>query len=76
MKRIGSPRRALDELTAFDAMRVFLESYWERGGKQSGDLAALLGSLNRDVRDDSLPLDIALWEDWREAVNRAHANVR
>ncbi|WBY08238.1 hypothetical protein PIB19_01425 [Sphingomonas sp. 7/4-4] len=29
----------------FAAMRQFLEAYWERGGKQSDDIATLLGAL-------------------------------
>jgi hypothetical protein len=59
----------LDELEAFDAMRTFLETYWERGGRQSDDIAVLLGSLNRDVAPDGLPLDAAQWSDWRRAVD-------
>jgi hypothetical protein len=66
---IGEPPRPLDELAAFDAMREFLEAYWERGGKASDDIAVLLGSLNRDVWANHMPLDRAMWEDWREAVS-------
>ena len=58
--------REIGELQAFDAMRAFLEAYWERGGKQSADLAGLLGSLNRHIGP---PLDVALWYDWKEAVD-------
>jgi hypothetical protein len=56
---------------AFDAMRRFLEGYWERGGKKSDDLAVLLGSLNRDEGSRSLPLDPALWSDWLDAIEEA-----
>ena len=66
---IGDPPRTLDELAAFDAMRAFLEAYWERGDKTSDDIAVLLGSLNRDVWASDMPLDRAMWEDWREAVS-------
>ncbi|MBC6981375.1 hypothetical protein [Caulobacter sp. 17J80-11] len=66
---IGSPPRQLDELTAFDAMRAFLEAYWERGGKRSEDLAILLSSLGRDVWANEMPGDPAMWSDWREAVD-------
>lgn len=52
---------------AFDAMRAFLESYWIRGGKQSDDIAILLGALNRD-EPAHMPLDEALWNDWIEAI--------
>lgn len=56
----GSDLRRLDELQAFDAMRTFLKSYWERGGKRSNDLAVLLGSLNREAERNTPPLDPAL----------------
>lgn len=42
---IGAPHRSLNELEAFDAMRAFLEAYWERGHKQSDDLAVAAGEL-------------------------------
>lgn len=63
-----SPTANITVSRGFDAMRHFLESYWERGGKQSDDLASLLGSLNRDEATSYLPLDVALWHDWLEAV--------
>ena len=62
--------REVDEFQAFDAMRAFLEAYWERGGKRSDDLAVLLGSLNRDEASNTPPLDAALWRDFRDAVAR------
>ena len=34
--------RSLAELQAFDAMRVFIEAYWERGSKTSDDIAKYL----------------------------------
>jgi hypothetical protein len=57
----GQSTHRLSELQAFDAMRAFIEAYWERGGKQSDDIAVLLGSLNRD---NGPPLDPAQWHDW------------
>jgi hypothetical protein len=63
--------RELDELQAFDAMRAFLEAYWERCGKRSDDLAVLLGSLNRHVGP---PVDLAQWHDWKAAVDRSLAS--
>lgn len=66
----GADLRKLDEHKAFDAMRAFLEAYWDRGGKQSDDLAVLLGSLNRDEASNTPPLDVAQWHDWRDAVSR------
>jgi hypothetical protein len=62
----------LTALEAFDAMRSFLESYWERGGKRSDDLAILLGSLDRNRTEHGPPLDIAQWHDWLAAINAQH----
>ena len=70
----GNPLRDLDELQAFDAMRTFLEAYWERGGKASDDLAVLLGSLSRDAYTNGLPLDAALWGDWLDAIDGVISN--
>jgi hypothetical protein len=67
----GGPTRTLDELAGFDAMRRFLEIWWERGGRSEDQLAVVLGSLNRtnaSILGPGAPLDIALWNDWREAV--------
>ena len=64
--------RALSSLNAFDAMRAFLEAYWEREFKQSDDMAVLLGSLNRVPVSDTPPLDIALWHDWLKAIQKSH----
>lgn len=65
----GEPLQSLTELEAFDAMRVFLEAYWERGLKESDDIAVLLGSVDRG-HDCGPPLDAAQWSDWRDAVQR------
>ena len=61
----------LDEKQAYDAMTRFLATYWERGGKSSDDLAALLGSLNNNVWADDVPADPAMWDDWMAAVRAA-----
>lgn len=61
----------LDEKQAYDAMTRFLETYWERSGKASDDLATLLGSLNRNLWADGVPADPAMWEDWIAAVRIA-----
>ena len=68
---IGEPTRTLDELAAFDAMRRFLEVWWERGGRSEDQLARVLGSLNRthhSILGPGAPLNIALWDDWRDAI--------
>lgn len=66
---IGEPTRTLDELAAFDAMRRFLQIWWEIGGRSEDSIAAILGSANRTHGiEQGAPLDIALWHDWRDAV--------
>ncbi|MFD1610712.1 hypothetical protein ACFSCW_02730 [Sphingomonas tabacisoli] len=65
----------LDVSIGYDAMRIFLEAYWQRGGCTSDDLAALLGALQR-IENDGMPVDRAMWSDWLEAVNVAASKVR
>lgn len=60
--------KMLSKSEAYEAMRWFLEKYWERGGKSSDDIAVLLGSLNRGG-NDFLPLDRAQWSDWDKACD-------
>ncbi|CAN5378835.1 hypothetical protein BH11PSE5_BH11PSE5_21380 [soil metagenome] len=60
----------LYELAAFDAMRAFLEAYWERGLKSDDGLASLLSNLNRSVWADHSTADPAMWRDWKDAVAR------
>lgn len=64
----------LDELAAFDAMRIFLNDYWEIGGKSEEEIASLLGSLQRGIWGDGGPADPAMWSDWRKAVQAIRAN--
>jgi len=68
------PLRTLDELAAFDAMRRFLEIWWEEGGKSEDNIANILSSTLRTLGPDrssahGAPNDRALWNDWREAVS-------
>jgi hypothetical protein len=62
----------LDELAAFDAMRQFLENWWERSGRpdhsvfEEGDVLWLLSACNRVIGVG--PADPAMWEDWKRAV--------
>lgn len=58
----------LDEHQAFEAMRRFLVAYWERGGRQTGDLAGLLGDVSTGLWADDTPNDPAQWTDWLAAV--------
>lgn len=55
---------------AYQAMLVFLESYFNR--TKADEIAALLGSLN--LAKDGKPMDPAMWEDWLEAVQRARSS--
>lgn len=71
MSNIGNSG-SLSATKAFDVMRIFLESYWERGGRSSTDLALLLSSLERESEDDS-PLDAAQWSDWLAAWQQVKA---
>lgn len=66
----GPLSRTLDELTAFDAMRAFIEAYWEVGGKQEEQITNLLSAMNRGVWVGGAPADIAMWHDWLNAVAR------
>lgn len=65
-----APHMTINTDTAFEAMRIFLEAYWERGGYGSDDIASLLGSLNR-TGTGQFPLDPAMWSDWVQAVETA-----
>lgn len=73
MDRDPTHPAAIDVDTAFEAMRIFLEAHWERGGRSSDDIASLLGSLNRAEKGQE-PLDPAMWTDWVEAVQVASPN--
>ena len=68
---IGESPRTIDELQAFDAMRLFLKAFWERGGRQSEDLALLLDFIDRDVWANGMPGDPAQWDEFRRAVDRS-----
>lgn len=71
---IGASPRSLDELEAFDAMRIFLDAYWRREGSRSDDLADLLLDLSRDVWANEMPGDMAQWNDFRSAVSQVISN--
>jgi hypothetical protein len=60
----------LSALEAFDAMRLFIEAYWERGLKRSDDLRLLLSALSRETHmwPDGGPNDPAMWSDWLLAL--------
>jgi len=56
--------KKLTELQAFNAMRRFLEGYYER--TNSDDVGSLLGDLQ--LCQDGGTFDPAAWEDWMDAV--------
>ena len=64
----GKLTAKLDELTAFDAMRAFLQAYWERGDRSDEGIALLLTNLDRNVWADGGPSDPAMWKDWQDAI--------
>jgi hypothetical protein len=60
-------------------MRRFLEIWWEVGGKSEDVIAIMLSSMERTRAPDGSassgpPRDLALWDDWREAVSFALHN--
>ena len=54
----------LTELQAFEAMKKFLEGYWER--TNSDDVGGLLGELQFHAEGGTF--DPAAWHDWVKAV--------
>ena len=57
----------LTVLEAFNAMKEFLEGYYER--TSSDDVGSLLGDMR--FVDDGSTADSAAWQDWLDAVNKA-----
>ena len=68
-----SPR--LSARQGFEAARLFLEAYWERGLRSSDDFAALLSSMDGEMTRDGGPVDRAQWSDWLEAVRRVESGA-
>jgi hypothetical protein len=60
----------------FDALRYFLQAYWERGLRSSDDIRLLLSALDCSMTQDGGPLDEAQWSDWLEAVAKVEADTR
>ena len=70
----GLPRLSARE--AFDALRYFLEAYWERGLRSSDEIRTLLSSLDGSMTLGGGPLDQAQWSDWLTAVEKVEAASR
>ena len=66
-----TPRLTVSE--AFDAMRLFLEAFWERGSRSSEGVGFLLSAMDGSMTRDGGPMDLAQWSDWLEAVGRVEA---
>ena len=58
----------LSEREAFEAMRLFLDAFYERAGD---DLDTLRADLS--IEADGEPLDPAAWQDWLAAVRSVKA---
>jgi len=65
----------LDEKQAYEAMRVFLAAFWERGGRRSEGIHEVLRwtDTKSGVWSDDQPYDPAMWTDWLEAVRQVTA---
>ena len=63
-------------LDAFRAMSRFLEAYWIRGGRESDDIASLLGCLEIGRPADPVPLDRATWDDFLHAIDTLSEQLR
>ena len=63
-------KECLTSLQAFNAMRNFLEGYYER--TSSDDVGSLLGDLQ--LLEDGGTADPAAWGDWVDAVTLALQN--
>jgi len=59
-------QKELSAMEAYQAMFLFLESYWKLGEKKSDELAGLLGSLA--LLPDGKSADPALMNDWWRCV--------
>jgi hypothetical protein len=58
--------KTLTAESTFNAMRLFLEEYYQR--TQSEGIAGLLGDLR--ALPDGKPVDPAAWDDWIRCVER------
>ena len=59
------PTDTMTVLEGFEAMRLFLETIWERRGKAPEDIAFILGGSRWA---DGSPVDPTIWQDWLMAV--------
>lgn len=64
---------SLSEREAFDAMRNYLQSYWERF--REARIADVLGDTQPAFLADTVTADPAAWEDWTKAVRKVIAKT-
>ena len=53
----------LTERSAFDAMRAFLEEWWQLTNHDE-QLGILLSAMDGSLTSDGLPIDPAVWSSW------------
>src|ERR1700730_9354902 len=58
---IIKPTDMITVLEGYDAIRICLETVWQRQGKPTGEIELLIGGLKWA---DGSPVDPTLWEDW------------
>jgi hypothetical protein len=62
---------------AFEAMRLFVERFWIRNGREPVDVAELLDWTDTGLWDDpAVTNDPAQWADWVQAVADVRAGAR
>jgi hypothetical protein len=72
----GDDTLCLSARDVFDAVRHFLEAYWERGSRSSEDIAFLLSAMDGTMTNDGGPIDRAQRDDWLDAVDKVEAEKR
>lgn len=66
--RQSTPLSVLTKMQAFDAMRNFLEGYWQR--ERLDEAGNLLSGISTDVWADGSITDKAFLSDWDDAVEK------
>jgi hypothetical protein len=64
---------ALSEREAFDAMRHYLQAYWERFNEAR--VSDVLSDSQPAFLADTVTADPAAWEDWTKAVQKVIAKT-
>jgi len=78
----GEPVEPLTAVDAFDVMRLFLENWWKRSGSPNhsvfdmGDVQWILSACDREIWAGGMPMDPAMWQDWREAIDQLRSGMR